>query len=127
MAIFIEGECLVVTTRGPGKLHLLTYKVNIANDAVVGYGTTSNEGVTRFLVSFSHNYNAYAFMWDGQGEAVYGVGTGLERRPIGRNWTQASAIQWGATTVSTANVTSIVPTAIDRANVTTVFVIPDEI
>ena len=127
MPIFFNGECLVVTTRGPGKLHLLSYKVNVANDAVVGYGTTSNEGVTRFLISFSHNYNAFAFMWDGQGEAVYGVGTGLQRLPIGRSWDQASALQWGAETVSTANVTSLVPGAIDRANVTTVFVIPDQI
>jgi hypothetical protein len=64
-------------------------------------------------------------MWGGSGEAVYSIGTGLERKPVGKSWSQASLVAWNATMVTTADVTSFVSTAVDRTNMTTVFIIPD--
>jgi hypothetical protein len=124
-AIFVNGQCLVVTTRGPGKLSLLTYQSNSGGVNVNGSLSTNNPGVTRFLISFSHNYTRFAFMWGGSGEAVYSIGTGLQRQPVGKSWTQASYVPWGATTVTTADVTSILPSAVDRTDDTTIFIIPD--
>jgi hypothetical protein len=124
--IFIDGQALVVTTRGPGSLHLLTY----SKDPTSSFGkfvrptSTSNAGTTRFLVSFTHNYDGYAFHWDGAGEAVYGIGANLERKPVGRSWKNASAISWTATTVTTIDATSIVAGA-PANSAATVFVIPD--
>lgn len=125
MSIFVNGQCLIVTTRGPGKLSLLTYESNNGGVNVNGSLSTESAGVTRFLISFSHNYTRFAFVWNGTGEAVYSIGTGLERKPVGRSWSQASLVAWGASTVTTSDVTSILPSAVDRTNVTTVFIIPD--
>jgi hypothetical protein len=124
-SIFANGQCLIVTTRGPGKLSLLTYQSNNGGVNVNGSLSTNNAGVTRFIISFSHNYERYAFIWGGSGEAVYSIGTGLERKPVAKSWSQASMVAWGATTVTTADVTNIAAAAVDRTNVTTVFIIPD--
>jgi len=126
-AIFTNGQSVVVTTRGVGNLNLLTYQSNAGAPNVVGGTPTTNTGVTRFLVSFSHTYERYTFFWDGAGEAVYAIGTGLQQQPVGRSWNQASAISWNATTVSTIDATGVLPTAVDRTNATTCFVIPDKI
>jgi len=125
--IFSHDQCLVITTRGPGILYLLSYQNNAKGSDVVGSKTTDQAGVTRFMISFSHHYERFAFMWEGKGEAVYGIGTGLQRLPVGRSWDQASAIPWGSATVNTADVKSIVAGAVDRTNLTTCFIIPDQI
>ena len=126
MSVFLSGHALVVTTRGVGKLHLLSYQHNASGVNIVGSVSTSNTGVTRFLISFSHHYERYAFYWEGAGEAVYSIATGLERKPVGRSWARASAIFWGdLNTVSTADVGAIAATATDRTNATTIFRIPD--
>jgi hypothetical protein len=127
MPIFVDGNTLVITTRGVGNLRLFSYQSNAGASNCVGSTLTSNTGVTRFLVSFSHTYERFAFYWDGAGEAVYGIGTGLERKPVGRSWTSASAILWGASMVTTIDATSLLPSALVRDNATTVFIIPDQI
>ncbi|KAM6493666.1 hypothetical protein JOM56_010027 [Amanita muscaria] len=126
MAIFADGQCLIVTTRGPGTLNLLTYNpITSTLQNCNGSLSTTSTGVTRFLISFSHNYQSFAFMWNGAGEAVYSIGTGLQRTSVGRNWSQASLVEWGSSTVTTADVTGILPSAVDRTNLTTIFIIPD--
>jgi len=124
-AIFTTGQCLVVTTRGPGKVHLLCYQNNSGPYVTVGSTPTTNAGVTRFMISFSHSFEKFAFYWDGTGEAVYGIGTDLRRSPVGKSWSKASLVAWGATTVTTADVTSFVPQI--ENTVCTCFVIPDKI
>jgi hypothetical protein len=126
-AIFTNGQCLVVTTRGVGNLNLLSYQSNAGAPNVVGATPTTNTGVTRFLISFSHTYERFAFFWDGAGEAVYAIGTALQKQPVGRGWDKASAVPWGATTVSTIDATGVLPTTVNRNNQTTCFVIPDKI
>lgn len=125
MSIFHNGQALIVTTRGPGKLHLLSYQNNAQGVNVVGSTQTSSSGVTRFLISFSHHYERFAFHWDGAGEAVYGLGNGLERKPVGRNWQQASFIAWGSASITSSDVTAIARAATNRDNATTCFIIPD--
>jgi len=124
MPIFQNGQCLIVTTRGPGKLSLLSYQGPPNSDANGSLSTTST-GVTRFLISFSHCYTQFAFYWDGAGEAVYSIGNGLERKPVEKSWAQASHVAWGSSVVDTANVTVVAAAALDRTNDTTVFIIPD--
>ncbi|KAF9465967.1 hypothetical protein BDZ94DRAFT_1252703 [Collybia nuda] len=122
--IFVRGHPLIVTTRGPGKLHLLTHG-NPNLPSCNGSTETKNAGTTRFLISFSHNYTKFAFHWDGAGEAVYGVGSDLTRVPVGRSWSQASLVNWGASTVTTGDVTSALQHALARNEETTCFIIPD--
>jgi len=124
--IFKDDQCLVVTTRGPGRLHLLSYQSNGGLTNNVGSRPTTNSGVTRFMVSFSHTYERFAFIWDGDGEAVYGVGHGLKRLPVGKSWGQASAIEWGSSTVTTTDVSKLVGPLSGNTNITC-FIIPDKI
>ena len=58
--IFTYGQGVIVSVRGPGSIHLLTAKAVISGAVdVVGTITTTPstpDKVTRFLISFSHNY-----------------------------------------------------------------------
>jgi hypothetical protein len=82
-------------------------------------------GLTRWLISFSHDFNYFAFKWDAQGEAVYQIGSGLERKPVGRAWATASKIKWLSMSVVTADVTTIASSATVRDGFTTAWIIPD--
>lgn len=111
---------------GPGNLHLLSYDSNSVLTNNVGSKNTANTGKTRFLISHSHTYTKFAFYWDGAGEAVYCIGTGLEMRPVGRSWTSASMVSWGSRNVTTGDVSSLT-TKISGHTEITAFVIPDKI
>ncbi|KAH6907691.1 mucin-binding lectin 1 [Coprinopsis sp. MPI-PUGE-AT-0042] len=125
MPIFSSDKQVTVVTRGPGNLSLLTWGSNSGAPADVGAVPTTNAGLTRWLISFSHDFNYWAFKWDGQGEAVYQIGSGLERKPVGRDWTSATKIEWLATTVTTQDVSSVVSGATNRDGLTTAWIIPD--
>ena len=124
-AIFTNGQTLVVSTIGPGKLHLLSYQSNAKIVNHVGYIPTSKTGETRFVISHSYTFERFAFFWEGSGEAVYSVGTSLVRSPVGKSWTSASLASWGSSSITTANVTSQVTSAVTRDNAITAFIIPD--
>jgi hypothetical protein len=125
MTIWSNGQAIIVTTHGPGRLHLLSYQNNARGlNTVGGIRTTSND-TTRFLISFSHHYERFAFYWDGAGAASYAIGASPDRKPVGRSWQQACYVPWGASTVSTADVGTIASSALNRDNVTTCFIIPD--
>lgn len=126
-AIFANGQTIVIATRGTGSVHLLSYQSNGGIPNHVGTTTTTNDGVTRFIISHSYTFERFAFYWDGTGEAVYGIGAGLQRSPVGTSWDAASAVSWGQAAVTTANVTSFVSSAVVRDNKITCFIIPDEI
>lgn len=125
--IFANGQSIVVTAHGTGRLHLLTYQSNGGLPDVVGTTTTTNEGNTRFMLSHSYTFNGFAFYWDGTGEAVYRIGTGLQKSPVGTSWGAASNAAWGESVVTSKDVTSIVPAAKTRDNEITCFIIPDEV
>jgi hypothetical protein len=103
MSIFVDGRALVVTIRGTGKLHVLWYDNNQGRPNIIGATETHNAGVTRFIISHNHYFEKHAFYWDGAGEAVSSIGSSLLRQHIGKNWTQASLVTWGATAVTTVN------------------------
>jgi len=124
--IFRNGNGVIVNAKGPGKLHLLTYggiSANLGN--VVGSVGTTNSGITRFLISFSHNYTRFAFYWEGAGEAAYGTSESLARYPVAKNWDNAVVIHWGSPSFTSGNVNAEVNKAVGRDNQTTVFIIPE--
>ena len=127
MSLFVSGRCIVVTVRGPGKLYLLSWQSNAGAPSCVGATPTANSGITRYMLSFSHTYERFAFYWEGQGEAVYSIGTELLTHNVGRGWREASFIAWGASSIITQDVTGVVGTAVNRDNQTTCFIIPDKI
>lgn len=123
--IFTNGQSLVVTTTGPGRLHLLSYQSNGGVVNVVGFISTGTRGETRFLISHSYTFERFAFYWDGAGEAVYGIGASLFRRQVGNNWSNASVASWGSPTITTEDVSVQLKTAVNRDNQITAFIIPD--
>ncbi|KAH6911696.1 mucin-binding lectin 1 [Coprinopsis sp. MPI-PUGE-AT-0042] len=123
--IFMSDTQLAVITRGPGVLSLLTWENTNDCPRVVGAVPTNNTGLTRYMLSFSHNFLHFAFKWDGEGEAVYQIGSGLERKPVGRDWTAASTVHWGASSVVTEDVSAHVSGALNRDGRTTAWIIPD--
>lgn len=123
--IFTNGQTLLVSTIGPGKLHLLSYQSNAKITNHVGYIPTTKAGETRFVISHSYTFERFAFFWEGSGEAVYSVGTSLIRQPVGKSWDSASLASWGSPTITTANVTAQVTSAVVRNNAITAFIVPD--
>lgn len=129
--IFSNGQGVIVSARGPGSLHLLTSNGVIPGTENVVGATTTNpstpDKITRFIISFSHNYTKYAFYWDGAGEAVYGKGQDLVRQPLLNGWNAATIIDWGSTSFSTQDVSTIAASATKRDNQTTCYIIPDNL
>ena len=132
-AIFANGQGVIVSARGPGSLHLLTTNPvidpNLALPVVGAITTTPSmpDKITRFMISFSHNYTKFAFYWDGNGQAVYGEGQDLVRQPVGKGWDAATTVNWGSTSFSTEDVRTLQASATNRGNVTTIFIIPDNL
>jgi len=131
MSTLFKGDtCVTVTTMGPGKLSLLSHNAISNIHSVVGAKITSNPGKTRWMIGFSHNYQGFAFIWEGHGEAVYRVGDSLLTHAVGTSWNRATAANWLETTVTTQDVSSIVRglgSQYNRDNQTTFWIIPDSI
>jgi hypothetical protein len=124
--IFRSDAQVSLITRGPGAISLLTWGSNTpTTPSIVGAIKTSETGLTRWIVSFSHNFNDYAFKWDGPGEAVYQIGNGLERKPVGRSWSAATTLHWGATSLVSEDVSTRVTSAVTSDGITTLWIVPD--
>lgn len=123
--IYIDGRGVIVSARGPGKVHLLSYASNANLPAHVGTITTNREGVTRFMISHSYTFTKFAFYWEGSGEAVCGAGSSLIRQPVGTSWNAATCADWGSTSFTTQNVSTFTTSAVSRDNQVTCFIIPD--
>jgi hypothetical protein len=124
VAAFINGVAPIITTRGPGKLHLLSYNSNGGLPNHVGTITTSNESFTRFMISHSYTFVGYAFYWEGSGEAVWTFGDILQRQPVGKSWSSASVVGYGGTSVASSSVENFVKSAVQRDSEVTCFIIP---
>ncbi|KAJ7118873.1 hypothetical protein C8R44DRAFT_673125 [Mycena epipterygia] len=121
---FRNGVGPVVTTRGPGKIHLLTYQSNAGIPNHVGTITTTNTGVTRFIISHSYTFEGFAFYWDGAGEAVWTLGDTLMRQLVGKSWATATSVPWVGQPVTSADMNSQVSSAVVRDNLVSCFFIP---
>ncbi|KAJ7771523.1 hypothetical protein B0H16DRAFT_1364103 [Mycena metata] len=122
---FNSGNGVLVTTRGPGKVHLISYGSNGGLPNHVGTITTANSGVTRFMISHSYTFTGFAFYWDGTGEAVFSIGNQLLRQPVGNTWAQAVNVPYGGQPAINNDVSGQVPSAVQRDNAVTCFIIPD--
>jgi len=125
--IFLNGNGVIVSARGPGKLHLLSFASNANIQNHVGTITTTSEGITRFIISHSYTFTKFAFYWDGAGEAVCGKGQDLVRQPVGKGWDAATSVNWGSTDFTTQNVASSTTSAVNRDNAVTCFIVPDNL
>ncbi|KAF6758034.1 mucin-binding lectin 1 [Ephemerocybe angulata] len=124
--LFTTGNEVTVITVGPGKLSLASWGSINSGQSTVGAVTTTNAFLTKWLVSFSHCYTRFAFIWEGEGQAVYQIGNKAdERKPVGRSWDNASTHHWGTNTIAGENITSVIPTCVNRDNMTTLYMIPD--
>ncbi|KAF8881498.1 mucin-binding lectin 1 [Infundibulicybe gibba] len=124
MAPFLNGEGVLVTARGPGKVHLLSYQSNGKITAHIGATTTNNTGITRFLISHSYTFERFAFYWEGEGEAVFGYGQSLVRTPLGKSWKEAAMISWGQN-LTTGDASANVAGAVNRDGAVTCFILPE--
>ncbi|KAJ7982862.1 hypothetical protein DFH06DRAFT_1171791 [Mycena polygramma] len=127
MSAFINGSGVLVTARGPGKIHLISYASNAHLPNHVGTiaaTATAQSDETRFLISHSYTFTQFAFYWEGSGEAVYSIGEQLLRQPVGNSWAKSVAISYGGKAAATSDVSSQVSSAVKRDNEVTCFVIP---
>ena len=113
--VLIGELTLVITTTGPGTLHVLNYDISSGASGilrkVIGSKSTAKTGETRFIISHVYNYKKLAFYWDGAGEAVYGIGASLLRQSVGKSWSNASVATWGSSTITTVDVSAEAKTA----------------
>ncbi|KAJ7272896.1 hypothetical protein C8J57DRAFT_1128504, partial [Mycena rebaudengoi] len=128
---FRNGTSPIVTTRGPGILHLLSFESNSRLPNVIGFTETTNTGVTRFIISHSYTFTAsctaifsFSFYWEGADVAVWTVGDNLARQPLGNSWAEAVCIPWSGQAFSSTDVQAAAQSAVVRDNQVTCFIIP---
>lgn len=124
--IFSHGQGILVITRGPGKVHLLSYASDSDSAPHKGTTTTDLEGITRFLISHSYGYTKYAFFWEGAGQAFCTFGQDTNRVLVGTHWNAATCVEFGSPRFTTQNVSSYTVGAFNRDNIATCFIIPDD-
>lgn len=124
-AIFYNGQGILVSTFGPGTVHLLSYASNAKLPSVIGSTTTDRDGITRFMISHSYTFDKFAFYWEGSGEAFCGVGEGMARQPVGNSWKAATYTAWGDNTLTTQDVETSTTSAVNVGHLVTCFIIPD--
>jgi len=125
---FFYGNAVVVVARGPGKMHLISYasNANLPNHvgAISAPSWTQEGQETRLVISHSYTFTQYAFYWEGAGEAAYFIGDQLARQAVGTSWKGAINIEWGASAGTTKDVSGQVPSAVQRDNQVTCFIVP---
>ena len=124
--VFDNGQGIIVTTHGQGKLHLYSYG-QPGTPGVFGYLATSKSGTTKFIISHSYGYTKYAFFWHGPGKAEYRIGGNPKTHPVGRSWSAASWVKWGHKEVSVLDVSpEYFAGATNVKDQITCFVIPED-
>ncbi|KAF8583519.1 hypothetical protein K439DRAFT_1634353 [Ramaria rubella] len=124
MAVFTNGQGILVTTHGPGKLHLYSYGGPLPG--VFGTTSTTRSGISHFLISHSYNFTKYAFYWEGKGSAQYHYGA--QKGEVGRSWNNASWNLWGNTYVEPLEVSpNYFEGAVNRDNAVTCFLLPEHL
>jgi hypothetical protein len=125
--IFRNGQGIVITSNGPGKVHLLSYASNAGIVPHEGTTTTNREGVTRFVISHSYTFTKFAFFWEGVGQAFCAIGEDNNKVPVGTSWTAATCIAWSGSSFTSENVSSCTAGGVNRDNQVTCFIIPDNL
>ncbi|KAF8583514.1 hypothetical protein K439DRAFT_1412034 [Ramaria rubella] len=126
MAVFTNGQCILVATHGPGKLHLYSYGSVTGLPGHVGTITTTRSGISHFVISHSYTFTRYAFYWEGEGSAEYHYGA--QKGEVGRSWNNASWTLWGNTYVEPLEVSpNYFQGAVNRDNQVTCFLLPEHL
>lgn len=125
--VFIGKEALFVITQGTGDLSLLSYGSNAGIVNHVGAKHTDKPGETHWIIGFSHTFTRFAFIWKGQGGAVYRLAESGKTGEVGGDWNNASLVKWREDDITEANVSSQVSSAVVRNNATTLWIIPETI
>jgi len=127
-AVFHYGEGILITTEGPGKLHLYSYGSNAKLPGHYGFTETTCQGVSHFVVSHSYTFTKYAIYWEGKGKAEYRIGQRPERKPVGRSWNEATWCKWGDTECYPLEVSpNYFQGAVKRDNEVTCFLLPEHL
>ncbi|KAJ7700234.1 hypothetical protein B0H14DRAFT_3034246, partial [Mycena olivaceomarginata] len=101
---FQDGNAVLVVTRGPGKMHVVSYGSSAQPTLSQVFGSTSTPAgtterdETRFIITHSYTFAYCGFFWEGAGEAAYTIGDSLVRQAVGKSWQAAIIVEWGATT-----------------------------
>ncbi|KAF8487890.1 hypothetical protein JB92DRAFT_1463079 [Gautieria morchelliformis] len=128
--VFGNGDGILVTTHGPGNLHLYSYAVSGGTPGAYGSVSTSRRGVSYFIISHSYNYSKYAFYWDGEGKAECTIRASSDPKtyPVGKSWEESSWVKWGNTEISTLDVSpEYFPGSGDVKRFVTCFLIPERL
>ncbi|KAF8583520.1 hypothetical protein K439DRAFT_53049 [Ramaria rubella] len=126
MSVFSHGQGIIVTTHGPGKLHLYSYGSTGKPPGVYGSTTTTRSGISHFLISHSYTYTKYAFYWDGKGPAEYHWGG--KKGPVGKNWNHSSWVHWGNAYIEPLEVSpNYFHGASHQENNVTCFLLPEQL
>ncbi|KIJ53145.1 hypothetical protein M422DRAFT_85738, partial [Sphaerobolus stellatus SS14] len=93
--VLSQGRGILVTTHGPGQLHIYTYFAQKPGGPLIpgghlGFLQAHSEGISRFIIGKSYNYTHFAFYWHGKGHAEYSVGDLPQKHRVGRNWATSS-------------------------------------
>ena len=130
--VFSHGEGILVTTDGPGKLHLYTY--GASNPKLVylpgqfGFVETTRNGVSHFIISHSYYFTKYAFYWDGKGPAEFRIGQRPEKKHVGKDWNHSSWLKLGDKDIWPLEVSpNYFQGAVNKRNQITCFLLPEDI
>ncbi|KAK6980670.1 hypothetical protein R3P38DRAFT_3465896 [Favolaschia claudopus] len=127
---YTHGLAPIVTVRGPGNLHHLSYDSNGGIVNCVGImpapvaANDHNNTITNFLLGFAYSYTGYAFYWDGAGPAFWRVAGSQFVEPVGTSWSAATGVPWGSQINLGVNVQSQAAAAVNRDNEVIVYIIP---
>ncbi|KAK6980693.1 hypothetical protein R3P38DRAFT_3117674 [Favolaschia claudopus] len=129
---YINGIAPIVTVRGPGNLHHLSYNSNGGIVNCVGImpapvAANENNTVTNFLLGFAYSFTGYAFYWDGAGPAFWRIAGSPFTEPVGTSWSAATGVPWGSQIDLGINVESEVATAANEDNEVIVYIIPGDL
>ena len=56
----------------------------------LGFIETTKHGVSHFVIPYSYAYTEFAFYWHGKGKVKFRIGEQPQRKPLRRNWNEAS-------------------------------------
>lgn len=92
--IFHDGNAIIVTTEGPGKLRHFSYgSGNMQSRS--GSVATTRHGVSHFVIGFSYTFPRYAFIWEGNGKATCCTSFNRQEHPVGKSWSDACLVEYG--------------------------------
>ncbi|KAK6978092.1 hypothetical protein R3P38DRAFT_2720330 [Favolaschia claudopus] len=129
---YTNGIAPIVTVRGAGNLHHLSYGsdggiVNCVGIMPAPVAANDTNTVTNFLLGFAYSFEGFAFYWDGAGSAFWRIAGSPFTEPVGTSWSAATGVPWGSQIILGLNVQSEVAKAANEDNEVIVYIIPKDL